>query len=173
MGKYKKSWKSLFLFISHIAVLTAVVFGFFAWPEPPTSAEQTISADEPEEDYYKRLIYAVNEINYQIEQFEELLQNGNTVPAQTAAAGAETVARLFADLQNPPEKYAVSHMIAADMHKLFAEYTNALAANREFPDSTERLELLKKIRHEYELFVDDYYYLRMLYQFKGINIICH
>jgi len=64
-------------------------------------------------------------------------------------------------------------MIAADMHKLFAEYTNAVAENREFPDSPERSELLKKIRHEYELFVDDYYYLRMLYQFKGINIICH
>lgn len=161
----RRGWL-LFIPVAIGAGLWGLVAAYSAW-----IAEGT--PDDPEAVYYKELIYTVNEMNNQVKNIEQQLNQEGAVEAEDILHARREVAERFERLNDPPEKYAVSQQIAADMYRSYIEYADSMSRDTAFISHPRRSELLEEVEVGFADFQYNYEVLKIMYQFKGIDVVCH
>jgi cell division protein FtsB len=170
-------FKSKGLFFINAAVLMIVASGYFLWNNPSSAASTITQQDEntlKEKQYYKDLVYTVNEINDQIQDFEDQLSNHQDISLDSVKKGKDKVNQLIQPLTHPPDSFQVSFMIADDMYKYYSQYVDEIGySNPAFITSSKRTQLTDLIHQEYQRFRENYQLIQVFDQFKSIDIDCH
>ena len=150
-----------------IAVLLLLVgaFGYIYWTAPDSEAEE--SAYSPDKLYYARLIYAVNEMNDQVDKYTDKQQQNQLVSAELNKDKAY-VESLLKPLNAPPEELSVAQYITEEMYDAYHAHLQNLETGSSEAGST-----LEQSKHNYDLFIENANLITYMSTYSGLNIYCH
>jgi len=163
-GPSYKHW--LYGFIIPLFLIGAVGFGYWKANPPVAIAAPTFS----EQHYYSQLVYAVNEMNNQVEQYAALRRQGG-LSADAVQDGVANVDALMKPLQTPPEELSVARSIAEDVLASYRQYAQQLAGGEAAED--ELSAQYEQAQHHVELFRQNAKLMTLLNAYKGVNVYCH
>lgn len=157
-----KRW--LYAFIIPLALIGAVGYGYWKANPPVAIAAPAFS----EQNYYSQLIYAVNEMSNQADEFGQ----GEWTPDEVRDSRAY-VESLMAPLAAPPEELSVAQAIAEDVHASYLQFTDGLASGNGADEAAATRASSDDIRHHVELFRENAKLMKLLNAYKGVNVYCH
>jgi len=153
------------LFWATVVLLCLSAAGYGYWKIHP--AVRLSSTTAPEQLYYKRMVYAVNEMHNQIENHASLQKQG-TLPAAQLEKGKTYVQSLMGALTSPPEELAVAQTITDQLYASYQRYVNDLENG-----SASSKDSLAQAESDYERFRQNAAIMKALSSYSGVNIDCH
>lgn len=160
-----KRW--IYGFIIPLVIIAGVGYGYWKANPPAVIAAPAFS----EQNYYSQLVYAVNEMNNQVEKFDSLRQQGE-LQADEVQQGRTYVDSLIRPLAAPPEELSVAQAIAEDVSASYHQYTQELAAGNT-ADAAVLQTAHEQAQYHVELFRQNAKLMTLLNAYKGVNIYCH
>ncbi|WP_168122564.1 hypothetical protein [Paenibacillus sp. HB172176] len=153
------------LFRITVLLLLIGAFGYIYWTAPDSKAEEaTASSDKL---YYAKLIYAVNEMNHQVDKYTTLRQQ-NQLAAEDLQEDEAYVTSLLEPLNAPPEELSVAQYITEEMYDAYHAHLHNLES-----DSAEASATLQQSKHNYDLFIENANLITYLSTYSGLNVYCH
>lgn len=152
-------------------ILIAILFaGSIFWYNYSTIAEST---NPTEQEYYKDLLYVVNEMNNQMADLENTSQDSRE-HINSIQNDFDFVQDLFEPLEDPPEQFVVAHLIANKMHNYYSQYVTGLSDSIEtsFPFEKGK-QSAENFRLEYANFQENFELLQLIGEMNSINFVCH
>jgi hypothetical protein len=157
----RRKW---FLWMTAI-LLCLCATGYGYWKTHPAAKHS--SSITPEQLYYERMVYAVNEMHNQVENYAALRKQG-TLPAARLGEGKTYVQSLMRALTSPPEELAVAQTIADQLYASYQRYVNDLVNGSASLDNS-----LAQAESDYERFRQNAAIIKLLSSYRGVNIDCH
>ncbi len=147
------------------ALLCAAIFIYgYSQLQQPADAQSPFT---PEQLYYQDMIFAVNEMNNQLEKWNSLRTQGKLEISELdePAAYVET---LMSDLASPPEELVVAQSLAEDLYNTYQQYVEQLRKGNPETDKTYE----QAVTH-YDKFLENANLIAMLGSYSGLDVYCH